>query len=172
MNKIPTVEIRLAGLDDRNYLETLEAILKTRQEPNYVDLLFQAVEQGQRHLVLAFTDGNPAGYAVVNWAPIYSLFARLGIPELQDLNVLPDCRRNGIGEELVKACEELVRSRGHSELGLGVGLDRRYGQAQRLYARMGYQPDGYGITYDREPVTAGEVRAVDDNLCLMLVKAL
>ena len=57
-------------------------------------------------------------------------------------------------------------------MGLAVGLHRSYGAAQRLYARLGYMPDGYGVTYDREAVVPGDFRAVDDELCLMMVKTL
>ena len=47
-----------------------------------------------------------------------------------------------------------------------------FGAAQRLYCKLGYIPDGNGVTYDREAVRAGDMRAVDDLLCLMMVKAL
>jgi GNAT superfamily N-acetyltransferase len=109
---------------------------------------------------------------VLNPAPDYSLFARLGIPELQDLNVLPEYRGRGIGAALVAACEDGARARGATEIGLAVGLGKSYGPAQRLYVRLGYMPDGNGITYDRITVTQGDVRPVDDHLCLMMVKTL
>lgn len=109
---------------------------------------------------------------VLNPAPSYALFSRLGIPELQDLNVLSGDRERGVGAALVAACEDLARGRGATQIGLAVGLTKSYGAAQRLYARMGYRPDGYGITYDRQTVTAGELRPADDNLCLMMVRDL
>ena len=37
---------------------------------------------------------------------------------------------------------------------------------------LGYVPDGSGATYDRLTVAGGEIRPVDDNLCLMMIKAL
>jgi GNAT superfamily N-acetyltransferase len=123
-------------------------------------------------VVLGFIDGRAAGYAVVNWAPAYNLFARLNIPELQDLNVLSDERGQGLGRVIVAACEEIAQQRGHTQMGLAVGLTRSYGAAQQLYVRMGYEPDGYGITCDRESVNVGQICAVDDNLCLMMVREL
>lgn len=159
---------RVADAKDADTLKALESVLQSRAESDFVDRLLQS----GRSVVLGFVDGRAAGYAVVNWAPVYNLFARLNMPELQDLNVLPDDRGQGLGRAIVTACEELARQRGHTQMGLAVGLTRPYGPAQRLYVRMGYVPDGYGVTYDREPVVAGQVCAVDDDLCLMMVRDL
>ena len=155
-------------MDDAPLIEGLEAILQSRCEPDYAARLLQS----GRSVVLGFRDGRVCGYAAVNWEPAYSLFARLGMPELQDLNVLPDARGQGLGRAIVDACENLARERGAAQMGLAVGLSRSYGPAQRLYVRMGYLPDGYGITHDREAVAPGRAYAVDDDLCLMMVKDL
>lgn len=159
---------RLAGTDDAETLKALESVLQSRSEPDYVEKLLHS----GRSVVLGFMDGRAAGYAAVNWTPAYNLFVRLNIPELQDLNVLPDDRGQGLGQAIVSACEDLARQRGHAQLGLAVGLTRAYGAAQRLYVRMGYEPDGLGVTFDRESVRAGQVCAVDDNLCLMMLREL
>ncbi|MGZ9097209.1 MAG: GNAT family N-acetyltransferase [Micavibrio sp.] len=159
---------RLAGPQDAETLKALEAVLQSRSEINFVERLLQS----GRSVMLGFIDGRAAGYAVVNWTPAYNLFARLNIPELQDLNVLPDDRGQGLGQAIVSACEELARQRGHAQMGLAVGLTRAYGAAQRLYVRMGYEPDGLGVTCDRESVRAGQICAVDDDLCLMMLREL
>ena len=57
-------------------------------------------------------------------------------------------------------------------MGISVALGASYGPAQRLYATLGYMPDGNGVTYDRMAVGFGEMRPVDDDLCLMMVKDL
>jgi hypothetical protein len=57
-------------------------------------------------------------------------------------------------------------------MGIGVGMPTSYGPAQRLYVKLGYIPDGNGINYDRQSIAFGEFRPVDDDLCLMMVKAL
>lgn len=172
MAAIPVIDVRLAGPGDREVLAGLESVLRSREEPDFVDLLFETIDRGERSLVLGFMNQQAAGYAVVNWKPSYFLFQRLGIPELQDLNVLPEARRNGLGQAIVAYCEHVARQRGGAEMGLGVGLNQHYGAAQRLYMRMGYLPDGHGITYDRIPVKAGDVHPADDDLCLMMVKDL
>ncbi len=112
------------------------------------------------------------GFCLLNWQPKYAFFRKTGIPEIQDLNVLREYRRQGIGRAMIEYCEKLARDKGFSEMGIGVGLDSRFGAAQRLYVRMGYLPDGSGVSYDRKQVACGDFRPIDENLCLMMTKAL
>ncbi len=95
------ITTRPATPEDKIHITALEAALQSRTETNFADLLFSSIAAGERSLILGFADGNPAGYVVLNWMPEYHLFARLNIPELQDLNVLPGHRRNGLGEKLI-----------------------------------------------------------------------
>lgn len=127
-------------------------------------------EAGKRQVLLCFRGETLAGYAHLNFFPKYAPFHRLGIPEIQDLFVHPDFRRQGVGEALVKACEDAARRAGKTEVGIGVGVAGNFGPAQRLYVRLGYVPDGAGVVFDREGVSGGEMRPIDDRLCLMLVK--
>jgi GNAT superfamily N-acetyltransferase len=113
-----------------------------------------------------------AGYVQLNMRPNYEAFRRQNIPEVQDLIVLPEFRNRGIGRSLVAHCEAVVKAAGGGALGISVGLDHGFGAAQRLYVKMGYVPDGAGIAYDDMPVRRGEMRAVDDNLTLKMVKIL
>ena len=113
-----------------------------------------------------------AAYVLYNRTPRYQPFLRLGVPEIQDLNVHPDHRQQGLGRALVAACEAKARDEGREMIGLGVGLSASYGPAQRLYAQSGYLPDGAGLIYDGEAVPPGASRPNDDDLCLMMVKAL
>lgn len=127
--------------------------------------------EGGWTVVLAQTpDGVDAGGFYLNWDPKYALYRRLGLPEIQDLRVLPDFRRRGMATALIAKGEELARTAGRAGIGLSVGLHAGYGNAQRLYARLGYIPDGHGVTYDREAVIPGEARRIDDDLALMLLK--
>lgn len=109
---------------------------------------------------------------MLNRQPGYPPFRHIGIPEIQDLNVAPAFRRKGYGQALIRHCEWRARQEGNEMIGIGVGLYAGYGQAQRLYIRLGYIPDGAGVMYDSEEVIPGEVRSVDDALCLMMTKAL
>ncbi len=65
------------------------------------------------------------------------------IPEIQDLNVLPPFRRKGIATMLLDRAEAEVACRS-DVVGIGVGLHPGYNDAQRLYVKRGYIPDGLG----------------------------
>ncbi|PZQ45774.1 MAG: N-acetyltransferase [Micavibrio aeruginosavorus] len=122
--------------------------------------------------VLAHEGEALCGFGLLNWSPRYSLYKRLGIPELQDLNVIAERRRQGIAQKIITYCEDVARARGCEMMGLAVGLTKDYGPAQILYAKLGYIPDGNGVTYDREGVRSNATYPLDDDLALMLVKTL
>lgn len=90
-----------------------------------------------------------------------------------DLNVLPSFRKLGIGSILLTATEEKAASQ-HDRVGIGVGLyggpDGGYGQAQRLYIKRGYLPDGLGVTYGYKPAAPGTMVSLDDDLILWFTK--
>lgn len=124
---------------------------------------------GKRLCLVATVNREFAGYVTVNWFPAYWLFAEQKIPEIQDLNVLPGFRRQGIGTRLLDWAEEEVAIRS-SVVGIGVGLHPGYNSAQRLYVKRGYIPDGHGITYRNRFVEEGMHVVLDDDLLLHLTK--
>lgn len=141
-------------------------------EDRYFETAFQEQQDKKRLIFLAFLDEVLVGYAHLNFFPQYTPFLRMGIPEIQDLVVHPDTRRQGIGEQLIKSCEQYASEQGRTDIGIGVGVTGNFGNAQRLYVRSGYVPDGAGAVFERTPVSTGEFRPVDDRLCLMMVKSL
>lgn len=141
-------------------------------DDDYFTKLLEAQAEGRLEFLNASYEGELCAYGVLNWQPKYGLFKKLEIPEIQDINVHPGHRRRGIAQGFITRCEDMARERGFKEMGIGVGLHSRFGPAQRLYVKMGYQPDGQGINYDRMAVVPGEFRPIDDQLCLMMVKSL
>lgn len=124
---------------------------------------------GERDVFVATVGGEFAGYVTLTWEPPYDHGA--GIPEIQDLNVLPTYRRRGIGNALMDAAEARAGERS-DVVGIGVGLYVDYGSAQRMYVRRGYLPDGRGLMYDWKPVPPGEQVRLDDDATLMFTKSL
>ena len=124
---------------------------------------------GTRDILVATVDDGYAGYVTVRWESPYEPFG--GIPEIQDFNVLPELRRRGIGTALMDAAEALVAERS-AVVGIGVGLCPDYGQAQRMYVRRGYLPDGRGLIYDGRQVPPMEMIRNDDSATLMFTKQL
>ena len=138
----------------------------------YYDRCLERQDAHEMDIVVAVRNQKTIGYGLLNWQPKYAYFKKQALPEIQDLNVVTMHRRQGVGRALITFCEQVVLQKGGGEMGIGVGLDSSFGAAQRLYSKMGYIPDGQGISYDRKQVTVGEFRPIDDNLCLMMTKKL
>jgi GNAT superfamily N-acetyltransferase len=124
---------------------------------------------GRRVCRVALVDGRFAGYVTLNLQPTYPPFAEAGIPEIQDLNVLPEFQRQGIATRLLDEVEALAGERS-STVGIGVGLHPGYNAAQRLYGKRGYIPDGRGITHHDRFLQEGAQIVLDDELVLHLTK--
>lgn len=133
---------------------------------------FEACFEKECFVLIASQNKQDVGFGVLNFEPKYNLYQKLDIPEIQDLNVMPESREQGVATALLSAFENIARDQDAAHIGISVGLNKSYGPAQRLYAKLGYIPDGYGATYDRKPVEQGLSYLVDDDLALMLVKEL
>jgi GNAT superfamily N-acetyltransferase len=125
----------------------------------------QHVEEHTTYLV-AWEDSVPAGHAHIAWSGTH-----LGLPEIQDVFVLPEMRRRGIASQLTHAAEAEARAQSWDRISLSVSQDGNPA-AGRLYAKLGYVDAGIG------PVRAfGQVMLrsgpldVDDTL-VYLVKEL
>jgi len=116
-----------------------------------------------------------AGYITLSLKSKYHYFHVNNIPEVVDLNVLPEFRRKGIGQKLLQIAESEALKYSDT-VGIGVGLyggtDGGYGNAQRLYVKHGYIPDGYGITYEEKLAIPGRMYMLDDQLILWMTKKL
>jgi GNAT superfamily N-acetyltransferase len=134
----------------------------TRGDFERVDALlplhrFEAWDDGWTYLV-AWDGDTPVGHAHVAWTG-----TELGIPELQDVYVLPERRNEGIGTELTRAAERLTAERGHERCSLSVGQTNP--AARRLYERLGYRPADHPPRRVCGTITVrGEPLEVDDTL--------
>ena len=117
-------------------------------------------------------EGKLAGYGNLLPYSEYPNFRNKNIPEINDVWVFEESRKQGLATILIDHLEQLAKDHGYTEVGIGVGLYRDYGPAQRLYFRLGYKPNGEGITYKHNTVIPGEQYPVDDDLILWLTKHL
>lgn len=119
----------------------------------------------QTYLV-AWDDGEPVGHAHIAWEG-----GKAALPEVQDVFVLPERRRQGIGAALTQAAERLAAERGYDAISLSVS-ESGNDAARALYEGLGYRDAG--IPPQRVQGTIlirGEPLEVDDTL-LYLVKPL
>ncbi|MFC0527109.1 GNAT family N-acetyltransferase [Phytohabitans kaempferiae] len=128
-------------------------------------------QAGTRAAFVSWWDGGFAGYLTVRWTSDYAPFRAAGVPEIVDLNVLPQFRRRGIASTLMDAAEGLIATRSDTA-GIGVGLYADYAAAHLMYLRRGYLPDGRGVAYRGANVEPAASVRVDDDLALMLIRRL
>lgn len=115
--------------------------------------------------------GKPVGYINVYPASKWGAFGGKGLPEIVDLGVLEKYRNRGIGTALMDTAEK-ISSEYADTVYLGAGLHSGYGNAQRMYVKRGYIPDGSGVWYrDKVCLPYGKCEN-DDDLVLYFSKKL
>jgi GNAT superfamily N-acetyltransferase len=129
-------------------------------------------QKGARMACIVEQQGKIVGYGNLLPSSEYIHFKQNTIPEINDIWVYEENRKKGVATALITHLEQLAKQNGYTTIGIGVGLYRDYGAAQRLYFRLGYQPDSEGITYKYAAVIAGEKYPIDDDLILWLTKCL
>jgi GNAT superfamily N-acetyltransferase len=137
----------------------------------YFAKCFAAQERGELVLLVAAEGDTLLGYVKVVWVPESAPFREAGIPEIQDLNVVPAARGKGVATRLMDRAEALIGQRS-AVAGIAVGLHPGYGAAQRMYARRGYVPDGKPLQYHGVPVREGQEVRLDNDLVMNLTKKL
>ena len=129
------------------------------------------VGEGTLDMVVAAVGSHLAGYLLIEPRSSYPPFARAGIPEIVDFNVLRSRQRAGIGTALMDEAERRAAQISYV-VGLGVGLYADYGTAQRMYVRRGYLPDGAGVVLAGVPVRPCTDITLNDDPQLMFTKRL
>lgn len=163
------LEIRPASFEDIPALKRAAEKQGALNDDNYFEDCFKLVSKGDRDIFVALHNDIIAGYVSLVWQPRYQPFRTMKIPEVQDLNVIPSMRRQGIASKLMDYCENTARKAGHAMIGIGVGIHSSYGPAQCMYIKRGYVPDGAGAAYDAKTMEFGEMRPLDDNYTLKLI---
>jgi len=133
----------LQARDDGPISKAFAAIGWNKPAPQY-RRYFAEQQSGCREAFVASLDDEFVGYATLVWQPDYPPFREAGIPDIQDLNVLPRFQRRGIASHLMDEAER-VAACSSSVVGIGVGVTEDYGAAQLLYVLRGYVPDGRGL---------------------------
>lgn len=162
----------LCPLEKNDFDEIVSAFNKIgwNKPKDIYEAYFKEQSDGIRSIILAKVNEKFCGYVTIKWKSDYDSFAQQNIPEISDLNVLPDYRNHGIGTALINACEMMAKERGYTDIGLGVGMTADYGNAQRLYVRLGYIPDKKGLHYKFNSLKYGNQVTVDDDLVLFFTK--
>lgn len=168
---LDTIEIRAIHANDIPMIVNHFALHHWIKPASTFETYWLEQNKNLRLTWLAFYQNHFAGYVTLKWHSAYPPFSKKQIPEIMDLNVLPPYRNKGIGSILLAKAENEA-GKLHEVVGLGVGLYKDYGPAQKLYISKGYMPDGQGITYQYKSVTPGKKVCLDDDLILWFTKRL
>lgn len=168
---LPGLSIRPPEAGDSVALSTAFSAIGWSKPVSLFEQYLVEQQQGSRWMRVAVWESSVAGYVTVVWESEDPALRDLRIPEIVDLNVLPDFRRRGIGRLLLSHAEAEAQIRS-DRVGIRVGLHSGYGAAQRLYVTSGYVPDGSGALRSGTPVPEDAAVPLDDDTTLRLVKVL
>lgn len=165
--------IKICVLEENLITAIVESLLGTNvsRSEEYLKRCLRENKVFTRITFVALMGSDVAGLVNLIYESEYPFFKENNIPEINDLLVHPKFRRHSIGKLLV--CEaEKEAGKNFKYVGLGVGLYKDYGSAQRLYVKNGYIPDGNGIVYKNKEVEPGNFVFLDDDLLLYFYKKL
>jgi GNAT superfamily N-acetyltransferase len=91
--------------------------------------------EGNSVFLVAWDEGEPVGHALLEWPG--PKCEDPSLPELQNVYVTPERRREGVATLLNAAAEEHARSAGFDELALTCSVDNA--GALRAWERLGYR---------------------------------
>ena len=109
--------------------------------------------EGERVTFVAVSGDRVVAYTNLLWLSDYTSFRERDVPEINNMHVLDEFQRQGIGTALIREAEGAAEAQGKGEIGIGFGLTSDYAAAQRLYPKLGYIPDGLGA----QPTPWGDV---------------
>lgn len=165
------LQIRELQLSDAEGIAAAFAAIGWSKPAAQYQRYYREQVEGRSTTLVAASEGRFAGYVKLSWRSDYPSFRDEGIPEIQDLNVLPPYRRQGIASQLLERAEALAATRS-DRVGIAVGLHPGYNAAQRLYILRGYVPDARGVTWKGAYIQEYQPVVADDELLLHLVKEL
>ncbi len=166
------IEIRNLQPGDRDSLAGVDGGNGWNPDPALWSAYLAEHQAGRRLVVIAWDGLRPLGYGNLLWTPGYAPFRAAGVPEINNLGVDVKVRNRGVCTAIIGHFEDCAREAGKPVIGIGFGLYPDYGPAQRLYAKLGYRPDGRGIAYAERTLAPMEMVRLDDDLVLWLTKPL
>jgi GrpB-like predicted nucleotidyltransferase (UPF0157 family)/ribosomal protein S18 acetylase RimI-like enzyme len=138
--------VRIEPLDRPGVTALAETFRPWHKPVEQFGLYLTEQERGERQVMVAGVGSQTVGYATLVRESAYPPFRTAGIPEVVDLNVITGHQCRSIGSALVWKCEVAAASGGAKAIGISVVQSDDCAAANALYPRLGFEPDGRGIT--------------------------
>ena len=151
----PDIEIRVAAMEDAATLSAVgcdsfkaayEGTASAEDLLSHLETYFSvtAIEKelataGRRYL-LALIDGEATGFVKIREGEQPAVIPGSSALELQQVYVLPDKQRHGVGGRLIEAVVDIARSEDADGLWLSVWEDAPW--AVNAYRKKGFEPVG------------------------------
>ena len=147
MQNSTRLEVRCATFEDISGLLALKNLRLEQCERR-----LRAAESGAAEYLIAVVDGQIVGQAFLKFngkmsAPDY--------PDIEDLYVHRDFRRQSIATKLLEQCEQLVQEKGFAAVGLAASV-KEDDAGRQLYRKLGY------VETDTAPYVDGVYNGVED----------
>jgi len=145
------IECRAEDVDDalkQLWMDSIRegslSVLPTEENANkWVKFAQSGLSRGRDLLLVAKTRNRIVGYAFANVSQ-ESLFERSEpFCFLNDIYVMPEFRRRGIGRRLISECLSRMKARGFKSVRLNVLPENKI--AARLFEKLGFKTFMYGM---------------------------
>ena len=171
------------------YLEKSDLIIRTLEEKDIDQIILEEKLQGWHPTrvkyesrlndqnegisiaLVAIFKNEIAGYINLYKTVKHGPYKDLSLPEIVDLGVFERFRNQGVGNELMELVEDIAR-KDSEYIYLSVGLHSGYGNAQKLYVKRGYIPDGKGAYFRDIKAKPYQEYVLGDDLVIYMSKRL
>jgi len=136
----PALVSFIDGLQHYEYKFESNRRIDARAGEDYFAVLLERVAEHQGRIFVAAADGQPVGWAVflVEQDYVYVIEEQRTYGYIAELFVNESVRGRGVGQALIKACEDEGRARGLKRMMIGVIPANE--RAAKVYAEAGYSP--------------------------------
>jgi GNAT superfamily N-acetyltransferase len=108
----------------------------------YHETRLMAQQEGTADYLIAWVDGSPVGHAFIRWGADEPFLCEQdrSVALVEALAVRPEMQRKGIATAIMLEAERMAANRGHTRIGLAVGIENT--GARAMYFVLGYREDG------------------------------
>jgi GNAT superfamily N-acetyltransferase len=147
MQNSAKLEVRCAVFEDISGLLVLKNL-----RPEQCEKRLRAAESGDAEYLVAVMDGQIIGQAFLKFD---GKMTEPTFPDIEDLYVHRDFRRQGIATKMLVHCEQLAQDRGFASVGLAASV-KEDDPGRQLYRKLGY------VEMDTAPYVDGIYNGVED----------
>jgi GNAT superfamily N-acetyltransferase len=155
-------------------IEVINTMFKGQWKNKHLQRL-EKQERGDAVYLFAWIKDLPAGHLFLKWKGSADEFVhsktKEEIPDIEDLFVLDEYRKKGIGSLLLDFADSLARDKGFRKTGLSVSVDDS--MVKNMYLKRGFVDAGFGNYEESYSFTEEDGKTYSwKEICIYLIKEL